>query len=628
MKLLIRFIETRGRSEEVQERSFEGDSATIGRGTDQTIPIADRRLPLKYATLSIDQEHLAIRTTGELGMLVNDAPSRRARLKPGDVVNILGHRLEVGEGKDRADFTVTFRLQTQSVTRLRDRFKTRLWQVGFPQRSLSWLLFLTILAFGLLIPAAGLLVGMDKLRDLPLTDDSIWSSGELHPTHAFMGSNCSYCHAIPFVKARDEECLVCHLSVTHHFDTSKLGRDYAIGDTCGDCHREHSGTTALTRSDQTVCTVCHADLAQIGFPSERLRRATDFMDDHPSFRVSLLAMDDDRTWDYQRVDLWDDEVEEKSNLKFGHDIHLAEDGIAGPEGTVHLVCENCHETEKGGLRMKTVTMEKHCASCHQLTFDPLVPDHVVAHGSPPKLMQALREYYAFQFVNNNQGADTRAMLTASSTFREARLPRARRGTRVINDLVDPATSVPLTAQALAYVEEHTMEAAKNLFERQTCTVCHEVAFDESQEVPWQILPVRLTPDFFPLAEFSHDSHKNMRCDGCHDALWSRSASDILMPDIGTCRTCHGGEHTGGRLQSSCIACHKFHLDGQRPMGALVAIDDEGNLIDTRGNIVDEAGNIMVPVGEIHQGDAATPADDAEEPGPDEPPDDEQDPSSP
>ncbi|MBT5153548.1 MAG: hypothetical protein HOM44_05635, partial [Gammaproteobacteria bacterium] len=60
----------------------------------------------------------------------------------------------------------------------------------------------------------------------------------------------------------------------------------------------------------------------------------------------------------------------------------------------------------------------------------------------------------------------------------------------------------------------------------------------------------------------------------------------------------GGEHAEERLQSSCISCHKFHVDNQRPMGALLLIDEEGNLIDTDGNYVDERGNIINEEGDL------------------------------
>ncbi|MDZ7684198.1 MAG: cytochrome c3 family protein [Gammaproteobacteria bacterium] len=84
--------------------------------------------------------------------------------------------------------------------------------------------------------------------------------------------------------------------------------------------------------------------------------------------------------------------------------------------------------------------------------------------------------------------------------------------------------------------------------------------------------MHITNDWMPLARFSHDSHKNMRCEGCHQASDSTAAADVLMPDIGGCRSCHGGEDSVGRLQSTCVTCHEFHLDSEGPMGELIPVE--------------------------------------------------------
>ena len=80
------------------------------------------------------------------------------------------------------------------------------------------------------------------------------------------------------------------------------------------------------------------------------------------------------------------------------------------------------------------------------------------------------------------------------------------------------------------------------------------------------MPVRISEAWYPLSDFTHEGHKTMACDGCHLARESKVAADILMPDISNCRQCHGGEDAENLLASNCIACHKFHLDGQAPMG--------------------------------------------------------------
>jgi len=77
VRLLIKQIELRGSGKEIQQSSFEGESATIGRGTNQTIQIADRRLPLNHSRLTISNGKLSLVASGEYRFTVNDQSSRR-----------------------------------------------------------------------------------------------------------------------------------------------------------------------------------------------------------------------------------------------------------------------------------------------------------------------------------------------------------------------------------------------------------------------------------------------------------------------------------------------------------------------------------------------------------------------
>ncbi len=592
MKLIVRYIKARGQSREAHNVPFTGDKATIGRGTNQSIQLLDRRVPLAHSTITAGKNGLEMKAAGGFSFTVNDQVQRRAELVMGDVISILGHEIKVLSGEDDADYVLEVTVNTETIDSLRDRYKTRIWELNFPQRRISWILFLFVLLITIGIPSVGFLTGMEFMRSSPMPDDGIWKTGELHDTHAFLGDKCENCHALPFVPARDEECLNCHLSVKHHFDKKKLQATYRIGDDCQDCHREHGGSDSIIRTDQAVCTVCHADLAALGFETDRLRNATDFLDDHPSFMVTMLEQDEQKQWSLTRKEIWDDTAIENSNLKFSHELHMNSEGINGLDGVEIMECGDCHTIQKGGLRMNTVTMEQHCADCHQLTFDPATPDRVVPHGQPEELMWQLRGYYADQFLRAN---DTKTVQPPTTTLREARRPGRRGDRRLITEFLSGEDSSKIakqvTAEASAYVDAHVAEAAANLFERQTCVVCHEVSIQDG-DVPFKVEPVRLTPDWFPMSEFSHDRHKNMACGGCHEAEYSDSAADVLMPDIASCRNCHGGEHARGRVQSTCIACHKFHLDSQGPMGMLLYINEQGDLVDSEGHFVDEAGNLI------------------------------------
>lgn len=597
MQHKIRFVQLKGSGREVRELSLSTDRATLGRGTDQTIQINDRRIPLKHSKLTFKNGKVELRANGSFTFAVNDTATGQAKLSPGDVVDISGHKLRVLVEDDA--IVVEIELSDTQPEALRDRFTTRLRQLNIPIRTFSWVLFAAVLSIGVIIPSTGLIFGMESLRQSPLPDDTVWLAGRLHDTHVFLGDKCENCHTVPFVPAQEVDCLNCHLSINHHFDTEKLGRDYFVGDTCQDCHREHNGPEAITRRDQPTCTDCHEDLANAGYESN-LQTVSDFLNDHPPFMVSVLEMQDDKNWLLKRFDMWDDDLEEDSNLKFPHDIHMDPDGVMGEEDYVIMECTDCHGTEKGGMRMKTVTMEQHCASCHDLTFDPASPDRVVPHGNPADLVNLLRGYYAYEFFQENAEPGSTSVQVAPIPTRKARRPGKRK--QLISDFQMNVPNQSGSKAAKEYVDKRVNQAASMLFEQRTCIVCHELEMpSDSASKPGsadaaniKVVPVRLTPDWMPMAEFSHDSHQNMACEGCHEAAWSDTATDVMMPDIGTCRTCHGGEHAEDKLQSTCISCHKFHLEQQGPMGVMLGIDEDGNLIDQMGNYVDEQGNILPP----------------------------------
>ncbi|HCC43685.1 MAG TPA: hypothetical protein DEQ32_04775 [Gammaproteobacteria bacterium] len=587
MKHSVRLIETKGSKREIRKLSVASDRLTLGRGTDQSIQIADKRLPLAHSTLILKDESVEIRGNSSVTFTVNGQASRRAQLVPGDIAEIAGHTLEVLA--EDGTLVLQIEIGDTQFEPLRDRFTTRLRELDIKTRSLSWALFLVILAAGAIIPSAGFFVGMETLREAPLPDDGIWLSGDLHPTHAFLGDNCEACHTTPFVSTRQEDCLACHSTVQHHFATDLFGHDYFVGDTCQDCHREHNGPEAITRSDQATCTGCHTDLERSGYPS-LLLSATDFESNHPDFKISTLRMQEDKSWQSIRFNLSDEGLTEVSNLKFPHDVHMDSEGLMGPDGTVNMACGDCHTPEKGGMRMQTVTMENHCASCHELTFDPDVPDRVVPHGNPTDLINMLRGYYAYQYFQQNDSDDAyQAIRVAPEPTRQARRPGARR-----QSIAGFQRELPAQAgaqEAKSFVDDRVDEAASTLFEKRTCVICHELA-ETSRDGRWEVIPVKLTADWMPLAEFTHDPHKTMACEDCHEASTSNVAADVLMPDIDSCRTCHGGEHTENKLQSTCIACHGFHLDNQAPMSVLLSVDQSGNLIDQSGRFVDKLGNIL------------------------------------
>jgi hypothetical protein len=61
--------------------------------------------------------------------------------------------------------------------------------------------------------------------------------------------------------------------------------------------------------------------------------------------------------------------------------------------------------------------------------------------------------------------------------------------------------------------------------------------------------------WFQRAVFSHEVHSSFTCQGCHAAAAnSTKASDILLPGVAKCETCHRPK--GAR--SGCFECHSYH----------------------------------------------------------------------
>lgn len=120
--------------------------------------------------------------------------------------------------------------------------------------------------------------------------------------------------------------------------------------------------------------------------------------------------------------------------------------------------------------------------------------------------------------------------------------------------------------------ERTAREAEVQFTRRGCVTCHEVAVHDSPDLlgRYQVVPVRLTPDFFAAARFDHRAHLTRRdatgdavCLDCHPATGSASSEDVLMPDLGQCVTCHGDHRQAERVPLHCIDCHAFHPDTAR-----------------------------------------------------------------
>ena len=229
-----------------------------------------------------------------------------------------------------------------------------------------------------------------------------------------------------------------------------------------------------------------------------------------------------------------------------------------------------HDPPSGRELMEPVKFASACAACHLLTFDKRF-DEGVPHDKPEVV-------HAF-------------LLKKFATYIAAHPSE-------LQEMQDPArdlTGKPLTPRIRTLTPSQWIQekvaVAEELLSRKTCAQCHQlternlpdtgIARWRPSQAPKRIpgLPASSTPTisfssstaglippvapaniklrWLPHSKFDHSAHTGFTCTSCHEkALTSTDSSDILIPGITTCQTCHapGPNHA----ESRCFECHTYH----------------------------------------------------------------------
>jgi predicted CXXCH cytochrome family protein len=530
------------------------DVISIGRATDQTIYLADRRVALNHATITAQGDgRFRIESLAVGGVSVNGTLKRAATLDVGDRISIGGYELTIVGAPTGWDLVLTVE-QVDVVQIPAGKEHAGLSGTGWSRRRLSWILFTLTLLFTL---AAPLLQPSDSGRagatrnGLPSTTS--WSPGPLFPAHSLLAKDCEACHREPFTPVADAACLACHAKVPAHVAPGHPTTRELSDANCTDCHREHKEPRQLVDAGQRICADCHAALSTHPGIATELRDAADFGEAHPGFAFTQLVPDGHgaaTTWSTVRDAGGGAPAPERSNLEFTHAAHLAPGGIKGADGRLKvMVCEDCHRADPSGRYMLPVRMETDCRSCHGLVFDAAAPEREVPHGSPSLVQMSLEEYYSRQFLNE-------AMDSAANVVVERDVRRPGRAVEL-----SPAQR----AQAADRAHQRAASVASELFERRACATCHAIVSkrDADGSTRYDVEPVRLNTRWLPKVGFSHLTHRDAECSLCHRAAASDSAADVLMPQIEDCRECHSGDRglgrSGQRIASGCMMCHGFHV---------------------------------------------------------------------
>jgi hypothetical protein len=422
------------------------------------------------------------------------------------------------------------------------------------------------------------LLALVWIAERTLTKDSrVYSSGRMSEPHAVLEKECSACHvqqAGAFsAKATDSACLACHDGPMHHATTMKSLE-------CAACHIEHRGRIGISAASNQSCAECHSHL-RTGVPSMKYAPGIrSFEDGHPEFMTLR----------------WHGGIPPSApaTIKLNHAIHM-QPIRRGPNGPmVQLQCSDCHRPAAvpapttysdanyvgagalyvedyksiphdqdllvprrpatGRELMSPVKYANACAACHLLSFDKLF-EIGVPHDKPEIV-------HAFLITKFGQ-----YIAAHPNEVRVSRDPSRDRTGRPN----PPEIRVLTPAQ---WVAERTTEAEELLW-RKTCKQCHTLSFGEpnasnrlSQSLTTDVsfnsklglpyvAPAAVRLKWMPHANFDHDAHQGFSCGACHEkALTSTESSDVLIPGIANCQTCHapGPDHA----ESRCFECHTYH----------------------------------------------------------------------
>ena len=534
----------------------------IGRGADNEIFLLDHRVPLHLAYLHEGEDGLFIEANGTNDLRLNGSIVRKAHLTVGDVVGIGPYELIVTEPEDGIHIAVTLELihpVGDDVESLLSRSTLTTNNIGLTKRASSWVLGSLTLILFLALPLFMADTPLSNYFNAPTSDktsnsmvnsndidfDVSWVSGEVMNSHKFFANDCAACHTKAFVMVEDAACTACHAKQHGHIDKVKFPSEDLTSTRCATCHTDHQGPHPVRAAKQALCSDCHNDL-DTKVEGMHLANVSDFATNHPQFKPTVWQ---DPSKGIQRRISLDDNPLEVSNLKFPHKTHMNVNRMRNPTTgkNTQLECASCHVPEISGAYLEPVKMEEHCGDCHLLTFDSIAPKRMVSHGKPEEIYQELAEFYSALALKG--GVNDKAA---------PEVVRRRPGTPLVNEKEKK--------EALQWADFKTKKSSRYLFSASQCGSCHEIIPDQKNASGYSVEPVKVTQIWQPKSVFDHGKHKDVACAECHAADTSMKSSDVLLPKIEGCQTCHGGEQATEKIPSTCISCHGFHRDEVAIMG--------------------------------------------------------------
>lgn len=558
---------------EYHDTELSAENLTIGSATDSSLQLLGEGVAAEHAVIRSVNGRLSITCRGGRRVLLNDKPVASADLKPGDRLEIGGHKLQLVQPP--MGFVLALEIRPNpnvDASSFEGAFRTDLSETWLSKRGGAWLLMLLAAVGAFLIP-----LGMvywhraGALTPPGVPDDTFWTAGPLSPAHQLAtGQRCDGCHETLFVHVRDSACRDCHKTVGDHVAPARLAQT-RLGPTqpCAECHHEHNQSSAnvIIRSNQ-LCTDCHAG-SERRFGNIQVASVTGFSrSEHPRFTVDLIkplssapGTVAEIQWGVVRQPIA--QAQEQSNLKFSHAQHLEPSRVRRISDSAPLSCSDCHTLGADGEHFVPITMQRACISCHELSFDPAAPKRQLPHGKPRDAMQLIQDYYARQVIDPHPAS--------VPVVERRRLPGQA-------DNLYEDTSSTCKAATFDCAMQRARAQIDNQFTRRGCVSCHVVVDTHAADIldRYQVTPIRLTYDYFPDAHFSHRSHSVQKgktgdeaCLSCHSAVTSDSSAVVMIPDLPKCLECHTQAAERDKVALQCISCHTYHPK------MIIAADREG-----------------------------------------------------
>jgi hypothetical protein len=359
---------------------------------------------------------------------------------------------------------------------------------------------------------------------------------------------------------------------------------------------EHRGKINLSAASNQSCAQCHADL--------RIKRGA------PRFTANISSLEDG----HPEFAILQKDGRDPSAIKLNHMLHMKPIRSAPNGPNVRLECGDCHRpaasaaksawkygdgkyetatvsyTDGDNFRkigsdglmphnpatgrelMAPVKFATACAGCHLLTFDKRFDE-----GAPHDKWDVIHNFLAKKF--------SAYISTHSNELHEMRDPARE----LTGKPLPPRTRTLTPSQ---WIEEQ-VAVAEELLTHKTCAQCHQMGPGNLQDtsiarwatrqasteqasgaqmyvpehpVKTMAIPIvaaaNTTLRWLPHSKFDHAAHTGFTCVSCHaKAITSSESSDVLIPGIATCKTCHapGPDHA----ESRCFECHTYHDWSQR-----------------------------------------------------------------